>query len=357
MCTAAARVAAEEEGGYASKRATCAESTLGTVRRTLGTVGRTLNGERHDGIGFAPRLVVVVVVLVGPRRAVVSATDASDGDDVSPPVNPPRRLRRAPIGVFPEPTLSRVGVVPPGDSKDPSKDDRSPSDANGSSSAYACPRSGRVSGADRARESRRISFSRCRRPLGDVASGARVARRVGRVGVEADRSITGRPWVADDAFGPPTNSLSRRSLVAVALARILAIVASATGSENGVGVGVSSGLAASSASSAVGAPFSVVPSASGRGRRSTEGTERARGSAMPRAAAVFGGASGAVSGRGAFDTASAAMSESIDVAPGASLVSGVSISADGCGTARGLKTARGSLTVAIEVSRDRCGPS
>ena len=286
-----------------------------------------------------------------------SATDASDGDDVSPPVNPPRRLRRAPIGVFPEPTLSRVGVVPPGDSKDPSKDDRSPSDANGSSSAYACPRSGRVSGADRARESRRISFSRCRRPLGDVASGARVARRVGRVGVEADRSITGRPWVADDAFGPPTNSLSRRSLVAVALARILAIVASATGSENGVGVGVSSGLAASSASSAVGAPFSVVPSASGRGRRSTEGTERARGSAMPRAAAVFGGASGGVSGRGAFDTASAAMSESIDVAPGASLVSGVSISADGCGTARGLKTARGSLTVAIEVSRDRCGPS
>ena len=258
-----------------------------------------------------------------------SATDASDGDDVSPPVNPPRRLRRAPIGVFPAPTRSRVGVVPPGDSKDPSKDDRSPSDANGSSSAYACPRSGRVSGADRARESRRISFSRCRRPLGDVASGARVARRVGRVGVETDRSITGR-W----AFGPPTNSLSRRSLVAVALARILAIVASATGSENGcsgVGVGVSSGFAASSASS-----FSVVPSASGLvGRRSTEGTERARGSAMPRAAPVFGGASGAVSGRGAFDTASAAMSESIDVAPGASRGSGVSISADGCGTVRG----------------------
>jgi hypothetical protein len=35
------------------------------------------------------------------------------------------------------------------------------------------------------------------------------------------------------------------------------------------------------------------------------------------------------------------MSESIDVAPGASRGSGVSISADGCGTARGLKTARG----------------
>ena len=259
-----------------------------------------------------------------------SATDASDGDDVSPPVNPPRRLRRAPIGAFPAPTRSRVGVVPPGESKDPSKDDRSPSVANGSSSAYAaCPRSGRASGADRARESRRISFSRCRRPLGDVASGARVARRVGRVGVETDRSITGR-W----AFGPPTNSLSRRSLVAVALARILAIVASATGSENGcvgVGVGVSSGFAASSASS-----FSVVPSASEPvGRRSTVGTERARGSAMPRAAPVFGGASGGVSGRGAFDTASAAMSESIDVAPGASRGSGVSISADGCGTVRG----------------------
>ena len=260
-----------------------------------------------------------------------SATDASDGDDVSPPVNPPRRLRRAPIDAFPAPTRSRVGVVPPGDSKDPSKDDRSPSGANGSSSAYAaCPRSGRASGADRARESRRISFSRCRRPLGDVASGARVARRVGRVGVETDRSITGR-W----AFGPPTNSLSRRSLVAVALARILAIVASATGSENGcvgVGVGVSSGFAASSASS-----FSVVPSASELvGPRSgTEGTERARGSAMPRAAPVFGGASGAVSGRDAFDTASAAMSESIDVAPSASRGSGVSISADGCGTVRG----------------------
>ena len=222
-----------------------------------------------------------------------SATDASDGDDVSPPVNPPRRLRRAPIDAFPAPTRSRVGVVPPGDSKDPSKDDRSPSGANGSSSAYAaCPRSGRASGADRARESRRISFSRCRRPLGDVASGARVARRVGRVGVETDRSITGRRW----AFGPPTNSLSRRSLVAVALARILAIVASATGSENGcvgVGVGVSSGFAASSASS-----FSVVPSASepvGR-RSSAEGTERARGSAMPRAAPVFGGASGGYRG-------------------------------------------------------------
>ena len=127
-----------------------------------------------------------------------SATDASDGDDVSPPVNPPRRLRRAPIDAFPAPTRSRVGVVPPGDSKDPSKDDRSPSGANGSSSAYdACPRSGRASGADRARESRRISFSRCRRPLGDVASGARVARRVGRVGVETDRSITGRPGRLD----------------------------------------------------------------------------------------------------------------------------------------------------------------
>ena len=82
------------------------------------------------------------------------------------------------------------------------------------------------------------------------------------------------------------------------------------------------GVVASAPSSV--APFSVVPSVS-TSERSFEGTEWARGSAMPRPAPVFAGASGGVSGRGASVTASPAMFVSPDVASSALLISGVSM--------------------------------
>ena len=85
---------------------------------------------------------------------------------------------------------------------------------------------------------------------------------------------------------------------------------------------VLSGFAAAPSACSV-TPKVVAPSPSQR--RSLK-PERARGSAMLRAAPAFGGSSGVVSGRGASDTASAAMSESNDVAPSASLVLGVATS-------------------------------
>ena len=137
-------------------------------------------------------------------------------------------------------------------------------------------------------------------------------RRAG-VGVDAVRSIfvvRRRDGIGDETPASGATSLRR---VAAALARILAMVDAATGSENG-------------SSAAASPPFAaVVPSPSGA--RSSSPERELRGSPLsPRVVPSRESTSAAVSAERWMDTPWTAMSESNDVASATSAVSGAAIS-------------------------------